>query len=138
MSLRETVLRDLDGTVWHVRNGLIDRVGNHSQVWSGAMVTVRLAHGVDIAAAGRVLVDAARQVSETFADDVLAPPELLGVDALDPDGVSLLLRVRTLAGRQFGLRRALLAAAEEALRRHDIALATPHLTIVERGRGPLA
>jgi small conductance mechanosensitive channel len=32
MTFRETVLRDLDGTVWHVRNGHIDRVGNLSQV----------------------------------------------------------------------------------------------------------
>ena len=38
MTLRETVLRDVNGTVWHVRNGEIDKVGNFSQVWSVALV----------------------------------------------------------------------------------------------------
>ncbi|GAA1880995.1 mechanosensitive ion channel [Pseudonocardia ailaonensis] len=131
MSLRETVLRDLDGTVWHVRNGKIDRVGNQSQVWSGAMVNVQVAHGADVQAARRALLEAATQVAARppFADEVLAPPELLGVEALDQDGVTLLLRVRTLAGRQFELQRALLEATETAFTTRGIPLATPHLTV---------
>lgn len=131
MSLRETVLRDLDGTVWHVRNGTIDRVANHSQVWSAATVTVQVEHGSDLPTVRRVLGDVAARVSGTapFADEVLGPPELLGVESLDKDGVAVLLRVRTLAGRQFELRRALLEAIDAAFADHGVVLATTRLTV---------
>ena len=40
VTLRMTVLRGLDGTVWHVPNGEVQRVGNKSQLWSVAVVDV--------------------------------------------------------------------------------------------------
>ena len=36
VSLRSTTIRDVKGTVWHVPNGVISRVGNSSQLWSRA------------------------------------------------------------------------------------------------------
>ena len=41
VGLRVTRLRDVDGTVWYVRNGEILRVGNKSQGWARAVVDVR-------------------------------------------------------------------------------------------------
>ena len=40
VSLRTTVLRGTDGTVWHVPNGEVRRVGNQSKLWSVAVVDV--------------------------------------------------------------------------------------------------
>ena len=37
VALRTTVLRGIDGTVWHVPNGVVERVGNRSQLWSVAV-----------------------------------------------------------------------------------------------------
>jgi small conductance mechanosensitive channel len=131
MTFRETVLRDLDGTVWHVSNGAIDRVGNHSQVWSGAMVDVAVAHGTDLLFARNLLHEIASTVSAdaTFADDVLEPPELLGVERIDPDGITLRLRVKTRAGRQFALQRALLERVTVDFAARGVQLATPRLTL---------
>ena len=47
MSLRITTLRDIDGTLWHVRNGEILRVGNQSQNWSRAVIDVGVGYGED-------------------------------------------------------------------------------------------
>jgi small-conductance mechanosensitive channel len=131
MTLRETVLRDLDGTVWHVRNGEIDRVGNHSQVWSAAMVDVTVAHGTDLAAARAVLTAAATELAGTppFDREVLEPPEVLGVEAMSADGITLRLLVKTLAGRQFGLQRALLERIAESFRAQGIVLGPRELTV---------
>ncbi len=38
MSLLTTTLRDVNGVVWHIRNGTIDSVGNESQGWSRAVI----------------------------------------------------------------------------------------------------
>jgi small-conductance mechanosensitive channel len=131
MTFRETVLRDIDGTVWHVRNGLIDRVGNLSQVWSGAMVDVAVAHGTDLVRAGELMNEIATSVSgdPSFAPDVLEPPEVLGVHRVDIDGVTLRLRVKTRAGRQFDLQRALLERIAMLFPAGGVRLATPQLTV---------
>ena len=66
VGLRITTLRDIDGTVWYVRNGEILRVGNKSQGYAVAVVDLpRRAHSADIdeatEIAGRV---AAERVAE--------------------------------------------------------------------------
>jgi len=50
VSLRTTRLRDVEGTVWHVPNGQIVRVGNKSQEWSRALLDVQVAYDTDVAA----------------------------------------------------------------------------------------
>ena len=44
VSLRTTRLRSVDGTVWHVPNGEIARVGNKSQHWSRALLDIQVAY----------------------------------------------------------------------------------------------
>ena len=43
VSLRSTRLRDVNGTVWHVPNGEILRVGNKSQQWARAVIDMPVA-----------------------------------------------------------------------------------------------
>ena len=52
---------------------------------------------------------------ERYRGDVLAAPELLGVESVSPDGVTLRLLVRTSPGAQFRLQRALREAIKGAL-----------------------
>ncbi len=131
ISLRQTVLRDLDGTVWHVPNGEIERVGNYSQLWSAALIDVVVTHGTDVGAARAALHEVATAVSATgrFAEEVLEPPEVLGVQALTADGIVLRLRVKTLAGCQFALQRALLEAVDAAFAQRGVELASPQLAV---------
>ena len=48
VSLRTTRLRSVDGTLWHVPNGEIRRVGNKSQHWSRALIDIEVAYDTDI------------------------------------------------------------------------------------------
>lgn len=116
ITLRTTVLRGLDGTVWHVPNGEVVRVGNRSQLWSVAVVDVMVAYDADVEAANRVLERTATELveQEDFAGDVLEAPELLGVESASGDGVLLRLTVKTTPGAQFRLQRALRQAVKQA------------------------
>ena len=40
VGLRTTKVRGIDGTLWHVRNGEIMRVGNQSQGWARAVMDI--------------------------------------------------------------------------------------------------
>ena len=117
ISLRTTVLRDQDGTVWNVPNGEIRRVGNRSKLFSVAVVDVLVAYDADLVATRRVVHDAAQAVceSEQHAGDVLAAPEVLGVEEVRPEGVRLRLLVKTSPGAQFRLQRALREAIKAGL-----------------------
>jgi small conductance mechanosensitive channel len=121
LSLRNTRLRALDGTVWHVPNGEMRAVGNQSQHWSRAVLDVPLAHGTDVARAKAVI---ARVAEELRAHDpsVLEPPEVWGVQALNANGITVRLVIKTTPSRQWAITRALREALLKAFAEEGIAM----------------
>lgn len=109
VTLRTTRLRDVNGTVWHIPNGIIQRVGNMSQQWARALLDVDVAYGTDI--------DEAQAVIKQVADDlwrdpvwrgkVLEEPEVWGIENLGPDAISIRLVVKTSPAAQFPVMREL-------------------------------
>jgi moderate conductance mechanosensitive channel len=116
VGLRITTLRDHQGTVWYVRNGEILRVGNKSQGYAVAVVDLPLAHSADIPSASALAerATAERVTEKDVADSVLEPPEMLGVERVGPEGVTLRLTVKVKPGEQFAVQRALNAAIADA------------------------
>ncbi len=122
VTLRTTVLRGLDGTVWHVPNGEIRRVGNQSKLWSVAVLDVVVAYHADLEAARDVVAATATEVceSEEFAGDVLEAPYIIGLESVGADGMTLRLLVKTGPGAQFRLQRALREAVKLAIDRAGV------------------
>jgi len=127
VSLRTTRLRDVYGTVWHVPNGEIRRIGNKSQQWARAVLDIVVAHGTDVERAQALLQEVADRVcaTESLADDVLEPPEVWGVEQLGPEGIALRLVVKSRPGEQWTLMRALRVAIQEAFVAEGIKLPAP-------------
>jgi moderate conductance mechanosensitive channel len=117
VGLRVTTLRDAKGTVWYVRNGEVLRVGNSSQDYSVAVVDLPIGHHADIPAttelAGRTAAELTTEDS-ALAADVLEPPEVLGIESISSDGVTLRITTKVRAGRQWAVQRALLAGIKAA------------------------
>ena len=59
VGLRVTRLRDINGVVWHVRNGAIDRIGNESQGWSRAVIDLPVEYSQDIPRVREIMKEAA-------------------------------------------------------------------------------
>ena len=104
VSLRTTRLRAVDGTVWHVPNGEIRRVGNMSQHWSRALLDVDVAYGTDLAHARAVIKRVADEVWRE-SGEVLEEPDLWGVENLGPHAVTLRLVVKTTPSQQYQVSR---------------------------------
>ncbi|RYE78228.1 MAG: mechanosensitive ion channel family protein, partial [Myxococcales bacterium] len=64
VGLRVTRLRDVDGTVWYVRNGEILRVGNQSQNWARSVLDVSVGYGENLSRVRAVLKDVAHELWE--------------------------------------------------------------------------
>jgi len=117
VGLRVTTLRDVRGTVWYVRNGEVLRVGNSSQGYSVAVVDLPIGHDADIPVstelAGRTATELTAEGS-ALAADVLEPPEVLGVESISSEGVTLRITTKVQPGRQWAVQRALLAGIKAA------------------------
>jgi len=116
VGLRITTLRDVNGTVWYVRNGEILRVGNKSQGYAVAVVDIPVAHSADIAEASALIgtIASERVTQDDLAAHVLEPVDVLGVERVGPEGVTLRVTVKVAPGQQWVVQRALNAALTDA------------------------
>ena len=122
ISLRVTRLRAVDGTVWFVPNGEITRVGNSSMEWSRALIDVLVAYDSDVPAVNRMIEEEARQFAAdpAWAEFVLDPPEVWGVQAVSADGLTVRLVVKTAPRRHDAVARELRGRISERLRREGV------------------
>ncbi|MCV7343781.1 mechanosensitive ion channel family protein [Mycolicibacterium rhodesiae] len=127
VGLRITTVRDIDGTLWYVRNGEISRVGNMSQEYAVARIEVPVALTADVEQAERVALEAAAQALEdpTVRAKVLGEPEMLGVQELAPDLLKLRMTLKTRPGAQWSVQRRLLREILQAYDENGIELPYP-------------
>jgi moderate conductance mechanosensitive channel len=90
-TLRRTTLRDLDGTVHNVPNGLVGVASNMTRTWSRVNVDVTVGHGTDV---DRVTGIIDRLGQEMFEDAqwrrrLLDAPRVERVEAIGEAGVTL-------------------------------------------------
>jgi small-conductance mechanosensitive channel len=119
VSLRTTRLRADDGTVWHVPNGAIVRVGNKSQHWARALMDVELAGDTDIDHAEHVIRRVARDVYQA-RDDILEQPEVRGIEKRDDGTLVFRLLVKTLPADREAVGAELRRGLAEAFSREGI------------------
>jgi moderate conductance mechanosensitive channel len=126
VGLRTTRLRDVSGTLWHIPNGEIRRVGNRSQGWARALVDVEVAYSTDLEAATRTIERVAHElyVDEQWAPKLLEQPEVWGVEELGPDGIRVRLVAKTRPLEQWNVARELRARLKVAFDQAGIAVTT--------------
>lgn len=100
VGLRTTRLRDVNGTVWYVRNGEVMRVGNKSQGFAQVVLDVPVDVGADVERACTAMLDAARGMrrEQEWSHTFLGEPEMQGVQSMDrvETVIRLVARVRPL------------------------------------------
>src|SRR4029450_3870238 len=97
VGLRTTRLRDVNGTLWHIPNGEIRRVGNRSQGWARALVDVEVAYSTDLDDATRTIERVAHDLygHPHCAARIVEQPVDRGVEELGPDGIRVRLVAKT-------------------------------------------
>jgi small conductance mechanosensitive channel len=117
MTLRITRVRDVNGIVWHIRNGTIDRVGNQSQGWARAVVDFPVPYTADLGTIRGILASVA---DSAWADPalrafMLEKPEVWGAQDVSSSEVTMRLVARTAPLRQWETERELRARVKDAL-----------------------
>src|SRR3954447_19281556 len=138
VTLRITRLRALDGTVWYVPNGEILRVGNKSQNWSRAVIDVGVGYDEDLARAKRVLGEVAQSLWEDddYRNVIIEEPEVTGVEALNPDAITLRVLVKTAPMEQWGVARELRQRIKARFDHEGIEIPFPQRVVWHRDGRP--
>jgi moderate conductance mechanosensitive channel len=140
VSLRTTRIRDVEGTLWHVPNGQIMRVGNQSQEWARALLDIGVAYGTDIDAASDLILAIATDMAHEpdFEEIFLGEPEIWGVENLGADSVDIRLVIKTQPGKQWAIARELRRRIKNAFDAAEVEIPFPQRTVWLRTEQPVA
>jgi small conductance mechanosensitive channel len=127
VNLRVTRLRASDGTVWFVPNGEIRKVGNSAKEWARSIVDVIVPNKADLAAATAAVGEEAAAVAQdpAWADAVLEAPEVLGVESMGAENVTLRVSTKTTPAHRAPLAREMRSRISSRLQRDGLVSTTP-------------
>ena len=132
MTLLTTRLRDVNGVVWHVRNGTIESVGNESQGWSRAVIDYPVPYEEDLARIRALMEQAADSLFREggWRKLMLEKPEVWGAQELSSREVTMRIVVKTAPERQWEVARELRARVKAALDEAGVQPAGPDTIVV--------
>ncbi|STC68683.1 mechanosensitive ion channel family protein [Corynebacterium pilosum] len=128
VTLRITTVRDIDGTLWYVRNGEILQVGNFSASYSVARVQIPVSLKADPDAVADTIITSAERALEgdEWKSSVLEQPVLNGVTDFAVDHMSYRVSVKTLPGQQWSVQRHLNRRILDDLQSAEVPLPYPN------------
>jgi small-conductance mechanosensitive channel len=117
VTLRLTRLRDVNGIVWHIRNGAIDQVGNESQGWARAVIDFPVPYAADLSAIRTVLQGVADTIwnGPTWRAVILEKPEIWGAQEVSSSEITMRIVAKTSPLRQWEVEREMRARVKDAL-----------------------
>jgi small conductance mechanosensitive channel len=138
VGLRVTRLRDVNGTVWYVRNGEILRVGNMSQNWARTVLDIGVSYRADLDKVRRVLQEVAHDlwVDPLFAGLIIEEPEVWGVEALAADAVTVRVTLKTAPMEQWKVAREMRERIKDRFDAEGIEIPFPQRVVWHRNDAP--
>ncbi|HEY9365887.1 MAG TPA: mechanosensitive ion channel family protein [Agromyces sp.] len=99
--IRVTKIRDVNGTLWFVRNGEVLRVGNMSQGWARVIVDLAVPYDVDVDEVEATLLRTATEMAHSpkWRSRVLEKPEVWGLESITAEAlvIRVVMKVRSSA-----------------------------------------
>ncbi|WP_017597367.1 mechanosensitive ion channel family protein [Nocardiopsis lucentensis] len=137
VGLRLTQVRDINGGLWHIRNGEIQRVRNDSQDWARAVLDVSVSYESNLEKVYEALERTGREMRKDpqFEGILLEDPSIWGVQSLDADGVVVRFVVKTVPLEQWAVTRELRRRVKASLDAAGIEIPFPQRTVWMRTDG---
>ncbi|MET0161563.1 MAG: mechanosensitive ion channel family protein [Microbacteriaceae bacterium] len=97
VGIRITKVRDVNGTLWFVRNGEILRVGNMSQGWARVIIDLAVPYDTDVQEVQGLILATAKTLAADpkWAARILETPELWGLESISAEAMVIRLVAKT-------------------------------------------
>lgn len=131
VNLRTTRLRDVEGRVHIIPNGLIEVATNFTKDWSRALLEIGVAYKEDIDQVIEVLkkVGEEMRAEPDYAPVILEPMTVLGVDSFGESSVNIRLFFKTVPLKQWEIAREYRRRLKKAFDAAGIEIPFPHRTV---------
>ena len=128
VSLRKTVLRDLEGRVHIIANGEIKVVTNLSKEWSRAVVDIGISYREDIDQVINLLSQIGKDLEgeEPYKSAILEPMQILGVEQFKESEIIIRMIVKTIPLKQWDVSRELRRRIKNRFDEKGIQIPFPH------------
>lgn len=130
VSVRITHVRDVNGTLWYVRNGEITRIGNMSQGWSRVIIDLAVPVDADIAEVEESMLAAAKSLAAEpkWRTRIIEEPEIWGLESVSGDALVIRLVMKTRATAKDDVARELRMRLKHAI--DELGLTLPQLNSI--------
>ncbi|GAB2448994.1 small conductance mechanosensitive channel [Conyzicola lurida] len=122
VGIRITKVRDVNGTLWFVRNGEILRVGNMSQGWSRVIIDLAVPYDADVEAVQAKMLETgtALATEPKWRSRVLEKPEIWGIESISGEAIVVRIVVKTRSAAKDDVARELRSRLKRALDEMDV------------------
>ncbi|PYV48915.1 MAG: mechanosensitive ion channel family protein [Acidobacteria bacterium] len=138
MSLRQTVLRDEDGTVHIVPNSAIQIVSNTTRDWSQFPLRVVVAYSEPSEKIVKLLKEIGSEVRHDpeFSDDVVSDIDVPGIDRVGNGEAEYLILIKTRPNKQYRVSRELRRRIKACFEKNNVQAAGPgRIYVMDQGTG---
>jgi len=124
VGIRVTQVRDVNGTLWYVRNGEVLRVGNMSQGWSRVILDLAVPYTSDVDEVQHRMLETAVALEEDpkWRSRILERPEIWGIESISSEAIVIRLVVKTRSSSKDDVARELRARLKRLLDEMDVKL----------------
>jgi small conductance mechanosensitive channel len=129
ITMRRTILRDSDGTLHIVPNGSFQIVSNTTRDWSQVTLHVAADYSENSDRVVEVLTEVAKEIysDPAFKDDVVAEPQVPGIERVRGREVDYLMLVKVRPGKQYNVARELRRRIKVCFEKNNIKAGAPAL-----------
>lgn len=131
ISLRRTVLRDLNGTMHIIPNGKVELASNMTRDWARINLNVSVAYKEDLDQVFDVINEVCQELKEdpAWGDDLLSTPRVERVDNLGDNGIDIKILGDTKPIRQWALTGELRKRLKRRFDQEGIEIPWPHMMV---------
>lgn len=124
VSVRITQVRDVNGTLWYVRNGEVTRIGNMSQGWARAIIDIGVPADSDLEQVEHTMLETAQGLAKDpkWRTRIVEKPELWGLESIGGDALVVRIVVKTRANAKDDVAQELRRRLRGALMEKEIAV----------------
>jgi small conductance mechanosensitive channel len=132
VSLRKTVLRDLEGKVHTIPNGEIKIVSNLSKEWSRSVLDIGISYRENVDQVINLLAQIGRELEteELYKSAILGPLQILGVENFGESQLIIRIMMKTVPLRQWEVGRELRRRIKNRFDEKGIQIPFPHRVLL--------
>ncbi len=124
VSVRITQVRDVNGTLWYVRNGEVTRIGNMSQGWARAIIDIGVPVDSDLDVVEHTMLETAQGLAKDpkWRTRIIEKPELWGLESIAGEALVVRIVIKARANAKDDVAQELRRRLRSALTEKEIAI----------------